>query len=266
MSKFSVVDTEKLDNDLKEVADVIRENSEEKSQLVFPEEFKTAIGKIFPTLDINTQAELISQIKKALKGKAVESGSLPSGYERCDYIMFTGESYIDTGFIGNQDTQITTAFTWEDSNNSAGRYLFGCESANNTNGITAYLNGYWRFGKKYASKSLTSKNPYIPLSVLINKTTIALAASITSISDTNEFETIGTLLAGAARLSNGNLPTSGIYGKMLYFNIWQDDILVLKLIPVTNGTSYRFWDIIEKKFYDSITNTPLDGGNFTNLS
>ena len=263
MSKFSVVDTEKLDNDLKEVADAIRENSEEKSQLAFPGEFKTAIGKIFPTLDVNTQAELISQIKKALKGKAIESGSLPNGYERCDYIMFTGESYIDTGLIGNQDTQIATAFTWE---NSTARQLFGCESANNTNGITAYMNGYWRFGNKNASKSLTLKNPYIPLGGLINKTTIALSTSVSSISNTNEFETVGTLLVGSARLSSGGLPAYGIYGKMLYFNMWQDGILVLKLIPVTNGTSYRFWDTIEKKFYDSITNTPLDGGNFTNLS
>jgi hypothetical protein len=35
---------------------------------------------------------------------------------------------------------------------------------------------------------------------------------------------------------------------------------VLKLIPVTDGSTYRFWDVVGKKFHDSITDTPLEGG------
>lgn len=186
-------------------------------------------------------------------------GELPDGYRRCDYIQFSGKQFLDTGIIGNQDTQINTCFTWE---NSTQRHLFGCASSGNTKSITSYMNGTWRFGNKYATKSFSSKNPMLPYSVLVNKTTISAAHSVTSISGVNEFETVGTLLLGAARSADGTLPSVGIYGKVYNFYMWQGDEQVLKLLPVVSAEGqYRFFDMVSKSFFDSITATPLDGGN-----
>ena len=123
------------------------------------------------------------------------------------------------------------------------------------------MNGSWRFGNKYATKSFSSKNPMLPYSALINKTTIAVTNSITSISSVNDFETVGTLLIGGARDSDGTLPSVGIVGKVYFFAIWQGEELALKLVPVTDGNVYRFFDMVSKSFFDSITDTPLDGGN-----
>lgn len=185
---------------------------------------------------------------------------IPAGYVRCDYIQFNGGQFIDTGIIGNQDTQICAGFTWE---NSTQRHLFGCISSNNTASITSYMNGSWRFGNKSSSKSFSSKNPMLPYSALVNKSTISINHSVSSISGVNDFETVGTMLLGTARSGDGAIPTTGIVGKVFFFTVWQSEMKVMKLIPVS-GTDgeYRFFDLISKKFFDSITSTPLNGGNF----
>jgi hypothetical protein len=40
-----------------------------------------------------------------------------------------------------------------------------------------------------------------------------------------------------------------------------DGVQVLKLVPVTDGTAYRFYDMVSGAFFDSITDTPLEGGD-----
>lgn len=187
-------------------------------------------------------------------------GELPNGYKRCDYIQFSGSQLVDTEIIGNQDTQICTLFTWD---NSTQRHLFGCTSSDNTASITSYMNGYWRFGNKTTTKNISNKNSKMPYSVLMDKTTISIISSVASISDVNDFETVGTLLLGGARDADGTLPGVGITGKVFYFYLWQGEEQVRKLVPVVSAEGqYRFFDMISKAFFDSITNTPLDGGNF----
>lgn len=191
-------------------------------------------------------------------GGGVGIDGLPSGYARTDFIQFTGKELVDTGIIGNQDTQINTAFTWE---NTTQRHLFGCASANNTASITSYMNGSWRFGNKYASKNFSTKNPKLPYSALMNKTTISINSSIATISDVNDFETVGTLLLGGARDTDGTLPSVMITGKVFFFYLWQGEELALKLVPVVSAEGkYRFFDLVSKTFFDSITDTPFTGG------
>lgn len=191
-------------------------------------------------------------------GGGGESG-LPAGYRRCDYIQFSGAQLVDTGVIGTQDTQIWASFTWESSTQ---RHLYGCASSGNTKSITSYMNGSWRFGNKYASKSIGAKNPMLPYSVLMNKTTIGITNSVSAISGVNDFETVGTLLLGGARDSDGTLPGVGITGKVYGFCLWQGATRVLNLIPVVSADGiYRFYDTVSGALFDSITDTPLEGGD-----
>lgn len=184
---------------------------------------------------------------------------LPEGYRRCDYIQFKGTQWVDTGIIGNQNTQINVSFTWE---NSTQRHLFGCTSADNTASITSYMNGSWRFGNKSASKSFSLKDPRLSYTALVNNTMISTVNSKSAISGVNDFETVGTLLLGGARDSDGTLPAVGITGKVFYFTLWQGEEQVLKLVPVVSADGvYRFFDLISKNFFDSITSSPLGGGN-----
>lgn len=215
---------------------------------------------------LTEQAELIDTLQETLRHKASGGGGgssssdgIPEGYARCDYIQFSGNQWVDTGIIGNQNTQINVSFTWE---NSTQRHLFGCASSDNKASITSYMNGSWRFGDKTASKSIATKNAMLPYTALVNKTTISINSAISNISGVNDFETVGTLLLGGARDADGTLPGVGIVGKVYYFFMWQSGEQVRKLVPVvsTDGV-YRFFDLISKEFFDSVTDTPLGGGN-----
>lgn len=192
-------------------------------------------------------------------GGGGESG-LPAGYRHCDYIQFSGTQLVDTGVVGTQDTQIWASFTWESTTQ---RHLYGCASSDNTKSITSYMNGSWRFGNKYASKSFSTKNPMLPYSLLMNKTTISATNSVSAISGVNDFETVGTLLLGGARDSDATLPSVGITGKVYRFCLWQGGMLVRNLIPTVSADGvYRFYDTVGQTFFDSITDTPLDGGDW----
>lgn len=185
--------------------------------------------------------------------------TLPNGYSLVDYIEFNGKQFVDTGIIGNQDTRIQTSFTW---GNATQNHVFGCASSGNTASITSYMNGSWRFGAKSATKTIAKNNTLLPYVARIDKTMIGVTGSNTAISDVEDFETVAPLLLGGARNSSGELPGSGIVGKVLYFYLWQGDEQVMRLVPVVSDDgAFRFYDMITKSFFDSITDTPLDGGN-----
>ena len=208
------------------------------------------------TYDVTEKASVTVNVEGG--GGGGGESELPEGYKRCDYILFSGTQWVDTGIVGNQDTQINTCFTWE---NSTQRHLFGCASSDNTKSITSYMNGSWRFGAKSTSKSFGTKNSLLPYSVLVNKTTISTTNSATAISGVADFETVGTLLLGGARDADGTEPSVGIYARVYFFYMWQGEEQVRKLVPVTDGNGvYRFWDMITKTFFDSITSNPLGGG------
>lgn len=184
---------------------------------------------------------------------------LPAGYWRVDFIRFTGKQLVDLGLTGNQDTRIRASFTW---GNATQNHLYGCASSDNTASITSYMNGSWRFGNKSTTKTVNKNNADIPYNVYVDKTRICVTGSATSISDVPDFETIGTLLLGGARNSNGDLPSSGLVGIVPSFEMWSGDTPQRKLEPVTDGTVFRFYDRVTETFFDSITDTPLEGGNY----
>lgn len=201
-----------------------------------------------------------------VEGTKTESGGggspnidgIPSGYARVDYIKFSGSQVIDTGIICNQNTKIKLAFTREKSSQ---HYMFGVASSGNTAAVTAYLGGSWRFGNKAVTKSVTAREDMI-YSVIVDNSEITITGSASTISSVNEFETIGSLLLGTCRSSNGSVPSATFDGKIFFFAIWQGDEQVLKLVPVVSAEgNYRFWDMISQAFFDSLTDSPLEGGN-----
>ena len=183
---------------------------------------------------------------------------LPSGYKRADYIQFTGAQIVDSGIVCNQDTKIKVVFTREKSTQ---HYIFGVASSDNTASVTAYLGGSFRFGNKSATKT-PATNADMIYSCILSKSEVTITDSKTTISGVNDFETIGSVLIGTCRGAAGTVGSPQFKGKMLLWEMLQGDTPVQKLVPLVSSDGvYRFWDTVTKTFFDSITDTPLDGGN-----
>lgn len=208
---------------------------------------------------VDEQTDIIDQIKAVLKNKAAGGGevSVPE-YQRVDYIQFAGKQIVDTGIICNQNTKVQTYFTRE---SSAQEYLYGVASSNNTASVTAYLGGSWRFGNKNATKPLGTISEIIGYGAFVDASQIAVTGSVTGIAGVNEFETVGTLLIGSCRSSAGEVGSAQYDGKIFFFAMWEGEEQVLKLVPVVNKDGvYGFFDEISETFFESITDTPLEGG------
>jgi hypothetical protein len=84
---------------------------------------------------------------------------------------------------------------------------------------------------------------------------------VAAISGVNEFEAVGSLLIGSCRSASGEVGVAQFDGTISFFAMWEGDEQVLKLVPLTDGNGvYRFFDTVSKEFFDSITDTPLEGG------
>ena len=216
--------------------------------------------------EAQTQTTLIEQIKTVLDGKGNPSGgggdpTLPDGYVRCSYIALDGTQKVDTGIVCTQNTKIRIVYT-RDSDDTM--YLYGVVNSGNTASVTAYLStsgGTWRFGNKSAT-AMIAINEELIQTAIVDKTGFIRPHLTQALSEVNDFETIGSLIIGAARNADGTVASAQFVGKIMLFEMWSGEELVRKLTPVTDGKGvYRFYDTVSQTFFDSITDSPLGGGN-----
>lgn len=183
---------------------------------------------------------------------------LPPGWRRCGYILFTGEQTVDTGRKCTHKTKLRIDYTREKSSQ---HYLFGHASQHNDSSCTGYQGGSWRYGNKSVTKNVVTRADMV-YSAIMSSSEITVTGSAQTIAGVNDFETVSTLTIGSCRNSDGTLGAPQYEGKVELVQMWEDSEPVLNLAPVTNGTEYRFWDYVGKKFHGSITDTPLSGGNW----
>lgn len=171
---------------------------------------------------------------------------ISSDYQIIDYVTFTKDNLFDLGII-KSTYQLEVLF--QRNENSTTPYLYGCVTSPHTASVTAYLanNGAWRFGAYY--KGLTMNNISMHRVQIENGKVIADFTSSTFTKST--FTTPNSVVLGGYRSASNSL-TRNFQGKVWYFRISENNIIIFDLYPckrISDGVE-GFWDCVSQSFIE----------------
>lgn len=162
-------------------------------------------------------------------------------YTELAYLEFDGNQWLDTGIIGNQDTEIQAKFL--PAINTAYR-VYGSYATDKN--ITAYESpngGNHRFGNR--TIILVSDSNVV--TIVQNKNGITYKGKSYNYDTVNDFETASTLYVGDINGFTGGYRFSG---KLYYFRILQNDKLIMDLIPVLDKNLVpSMYDKVSGKYF-----------------
>lgn len=167
-------------------------------------------------------------------------------YDILEYLTFDGTTVFDTGYYGNNLTTIEIKF--QRASSSPAMYLFGTTSGSR---LTAYLNrsGYWRYGDAYPTFNCNNTTLWeavvTPTGTTVGNTTRNFSVEA--------FTTAFTIPVGGYKGSSG-VATPHYVGKIYYFRMSIDDVVVVDWIPVRRKSdgAELFWDNVTEQFIEKI--------------
>lgn len=189
--------------------------------------------------------------KVQIKGEkctiAVED-NLPFKYQELEYIESNGYQYINTGFNPNENTGIEVKFTTI----KKGQAIFGSRiDSTPINAFAAWQSNGWRmqFGSMNATDSsvdVSGDNPHL---LIKRKNTDYLDGKIIHQFNKESFDSsLPIYLFG---INEGGVFKWGLYGKIYYSKIFDNDIIVRNLIPCYRKSDGEIgmYDIVNNMFY-----------------
>ena len=186
---------------------------------------------------------------------------LPSMYTQTEYIQTNGTQYIDTGFIPNQNTKIEITFSASGYANGD-VYIYGSGVSSGNTAFELYpWSSYLEFN--YGSYNTTQVIPAPPANTKVttvqdrNKYSLTYDGNTYSSSyEAQTFTTPYTLCIAA--LHRASVAISPGVISIYSCKIWDNDILVRDYIPCyDNMNNGGLYDVVNKKFYRSVTSTEI---------
>lgn len=207
-----------------------------------------------------------------LTWKKMNTVDLPSEYTQVTSLNFTGQQAFDTGFIPTGDTRFVIKYSDVSYPPGSWRYFFGAEDASTKNKYTLYTTSRDSWSKTHidfdygtAHNELTIRNLSDKVTEYFKENQIHIGIVDKAIS-ASSFNISRTLYIGA----NHNSDTAPYYdtGTLHSFKLYQFALLdssgniLHSYYPVykTEGSTVTtgLYDIIDKKFIESITETQCE--------
>lgn len=167
-----------------------------------------------------------------------------------DSFYFNGSSSgraFDTGVVCNQDTMIEV--TVKPMSNSA-YCLYGVTSNDESTSVkltTGSSTQAWKFGTTSANVTTSKETKY---TITVNKECVKRGATTYQYaSAVDDFVMDNTLVLGAERQPSGAISSSGFYGYVYSFKIYDGDTLILDWVPtVSLDRVVGFYDKVSDTF------------------
>ena len=239
-----------------------------------------------PIYNGNQKIELHG-IKEAYYGsqKIYSAARLPRAYKEVEYIESTGTQYIDTGLNWDNGYKMKGSVLCSESSSSTDMSLCGCRLSNSWLSTSIVTNAYnWK--AEYFSNSASKFQIAYNTSWLSSSNTITanvfydfesylgegeqylkvngetkISNTIASQGYAEYLRTTKLLIFGrSGEHSNKNLTSQLFKGKLKFFKIFLNDVLVRDFIPCyrKSDNEVGLYDIVNNQFY-----TNQGTGNFT---
>ena len=167
---------------------------------------------------------------------------LPEGYTELEYIRSTGEQYVDTLFIPNQDTKLELKF--QTSQTSAGGIAV-CDSEWQSNAFGVWVNAAG-YGNATDQKVIHYGQDEITL--VLDKNKLYKDGTLTWTATESIFQTTHALTLMALR-RNGSM-SEYLSGKLYYCKLWDNGTSVRDYVPCLNPSNeVGLYDIVNGVFY-----------------
>lgn len=182
---------------------------------------------------------------------SIDWGGMPYDAE-VEYLQSTGTQVIDSGIVGNLNTEVEVSFK---TTSTMAKAIAGSRG-DNTNDINLYVDGSatMRFGNKSASGSFSPNTAY---TFIANKTAFTINGTAKAINATNTFETPTNLYIF------GNQNGQGAF-ILYYIKITKDGHLVRDFIPVRVGQVGYLYDKVSGQLFGNVGTGDFVLGNDKN--
>lgn len=180
----------------------------------------------------------------------------PNGLELFEYLESTGTQRIDTGVIPDNNTQTDVKYQYTNTGNLN---LFGTNNTSSKAYIVNIYNNkfeYNYYNSGWVSDINVTNGEIIDLNFNKNNKIYINGVAVKDLS-TNAFTAAQSVYLFSR---NGGAVSSRYKGKVYYFSMMKDNILIRYMIPCSYLEQIGMWDLIECKFYGNIGNDSFNVG------
>lgn len=186
----------------------------------------------------------------------VVGNGLPTGYTRVTYVEFTGQQYVDTGFIPSNTTKLWMDF--EIPTPVVGNVYYGSRNRSYVNSyLLAYSSNSNKLRTQFGSQTLDYDVSVEGRHEITHDRNVVTLDGVTNIHNEVVFTSPAPLFLGAEN-RNGtayNKASFRIYGCKIY----DDGVLVRDFVPVvSNDDMYGLYDLVNLNFYPTAPKEDFD--------